>query len=137
MIIISLTLIFSFPIHTPAIITSLYESDPSRSPIAGQFFTLNCESVERESIEGLPTITWLDALGDPVSSGGPSGPIYITSYQQNGMTLVSSLEFRPLKASFSQEYTCEINFSIIGVVKTHNYDLQVIGMYKVQLLIGQ
>ena len=103
-------------------------SDPSISPIAGQTFTLICESVERVNTNGFPTVMWFDAQGSPVSSDGLSGPIYISTSQPDGTRVISRLEFRPLKASFSQEYTCEINFSSIGVIKTHSYDLQVIGM---------
>ena len=111
-----------------ALITSLRVSDPSLSPIAGQTFTLVCEFVKRVNTNGFPTVTWLDAQGDPLSSDGPPGPIYISTSQSDGTRVISSLEFRPLKASFSQEYTCEIDFSSIGVIKTHSYDLQVIGM---------
>ena len=115
--------------HFSAIITSLRVSVPTNVPIAGHTFTLVCESVEHVNTSGFPTITWLDAQGKPISSYGPSGPIYISNSYQDGIWAISSLEFRPLKASFSQEYTCEINFSNIGLVKTHSYDLQVIGMY--------
>ena len=114
--------------HVSAIITSLRVSDPSLPPFAGQTFTLICESVERMNTNGFPTVMWFDAQGVPISSGGLSGPIYISTSQPDGTRVISSLEFRPLKASFSQEYTCEINFSSIGVIKTHSYDLQVIGM---------
>ena len=109
-------------------------SDPSISPIAGQTFTLICESVERVNTNGFPTVMWMDARGSPVSSDGQAGPIYILNSQPYGTRIISRLEFRPLKAIFSQEYTCEINFSSIGVIKTHSYDLQVIGMQLCLLL---
>ena len=99
-------------------------SDPSFPPIAGLTFTLICESVEQVSTEGLPAISWLDAQGDPVFS---DGTITVFTSQQNGTQFLSNLEFKPLKASSGQEYTCEINYSNIGLVKTHSYDLQVIG----------
>ena len=103
-----------------AVIISITGSDSS--PAAGSNFTLTCSAVELIDHSGDTVITWLDADGQNITSGGD-----FTVLRQNMNQRVDySLQFNPLRASHGRLYTCAVSIPNVGYHDSRNFSLQVI-----------
>ena len=78
---------------------------------------------EEQDIIGIPTVTWLDPDGQPLSSGND---ISISS-QESGLTIISVIQFDPVGVTQSGEYTCQAVISEIDFITSVVYDLAVLG----------
>ena len=102
-----------------AVIISINESDSS--PAAGSVFILTCSAVELVDHSGDTVVTWKDAEGQNITSGGD----YTTIRQSRTQRVDYSLHFNPLRVSHGGLYTCTVSIPNVGYQDSRNFSLQV------------
>ena len=102
-----------------AVIISITGSDSS--PAAGSNFTLTCSAVELIDHSGDTVVTWLDADGQNLTSGGD-----FTILRQNMNQRVEySLQFNPLRVMHRGQYTCVVSIPNVGYHDLRNFSVQI------------
>ena len=102
-----------------AVIISITGTDSS--PAAGSIFTLTCSAVELVDHSGDTVVTWLDAEGQNITSGGD-----FTIRRQSMIQRVDhSLQFNPLRVSHGGLYICAVSIPNVGYQDSRNFSVQV------------
>ena len=106
-------------IVSTAVIISIAESNSS--PTAGSRYTLTCSAVELVDHSGDTVVTWLDAEGQNITSGGD----FITTRQNMNQRVDYSLQFNPLRVLHEGLYTCAVSIPNVGYHDSRNFSVQV------------
>ena len=91
-------------VHHAATNASIFTSvSPVGPPVAGYNFTLTCSATQTEGLSGTPTLSWVNAEGQPITS---SGDIMLGAETTSGLTTTRTLYFDPIRTSDGGSYTC-------------------------------
>ena len=81
-------------------------------------------ATEQEDITGTPTVSWMDPSGRSLSEG-TTGDFTVTR-QIVGRTVTLSLQFNPVRASHSGQYSCRVELGTVSFIATERYNLAVV-----------
>lgn len=89
---------------------SLFISTSHTPPQAGSSFILTCSIIELVDHSGSTVISWRDALGRNLTSGGDVTVMRLDTTQR----VDYSLQFNPLRVAHDGQYSCEASIPDVG-----------------------